>query len=195
MDPRPESGAAGGSRGAALPRRTDRARSRLRYAQLALAGLAVVIAVPLGAAVREDAPDPASPATGTGAPTEVRAELLAPATGSDLGMVVDAEVPTPARWSAPDGGERTGLLWVGPGLDRGAVLAVWVDADGEQADPPSDVPAGATGVLAGLSTVLACWAGLAVLGVAVRRRLAAVDDRRWAAEWARVEPLWRGGVL
>ena len=49
-----------------------------------------------------------------------------------------------------------------------------------------------TGVLAGLTTLFACWGLLAVAGSVWRARLAARDRRDWAADWARVEPSWSG---
>jgi hypothetical protein len=55
------------------------------------------------------------------------------------------------------------------------------------APAPSPV---ATGVIAGLGTLAACWSLLGLAGALWRSRLAARDARETAREWARVEPFW-----
>lgn len=166
---------------------TDRARRTLRRARFLLGVLAVAVAVPVGVAAAGAIPAPLAGGA------MVRAELLAAAPVNPSTAVVGAEVPTPARWSTPDGGVRTGLVWVEAGLAPGATVTVPVDAFGSAAAPKvrAEDP-GVTGVLAGIATVLVCWTLLAIAAAAYRIRLDAIDDHSWAAGWAHFEPIWSG---
>lgn len=185
-----------GSRSRTLQRSTDRARRRLRRLsrlQLVLAGVVGAVGIAIGAGALDGEQD--GPGVATEPMPPVVAELLAPAHETAQPMVVGAEVPTPARWAVPGGGQRTGHLWVEPGLERGVTVPVWLDASGEPAESPgTTTEAGVSGLVAGIGAVLGGWFVLAVLAAVARGRLAAADDRRWAAEWARVEPLWSGRV-
>jgi hypothetical protein len=145
------------------------------------------VAVPAGLAAAEQP----APALAAGV-VVVQAELLEPGPAPEL-AVVGSAVPTPARWSVPGGGTRTGLLWAEAGLDRGASVTVAVDAAGRlvDADAGTEDPR-TTGILAGIGVLLCCWAVLAAVSAGWRSRLAALDSSRWAADWARVEPVWSG---
>lgn len=167
-------------------RPTDHARRALRRAQLLLGALAVAVAVPVGVAAASSAPAPPT------AVVTVPAELLAPAPAPEV-AVVNMAVPTTAHWSTPDGETVTGTVWAEAGLAQGAVVAVVLDAVGRPVEPAArfEDPA-VTGSLAGAATLVTCW-GLLGLGLAASRaRLAALDSTRWAADWARVEPIWSG---
>lgn len=61
---------------------------------------------------------------------------------------------------------------------------------------PSVTGAGATGdgSLAALGTLLVGWTLVACTGTVGRRRLDEWESARWAAGWARVEPVWSGRV-
>ena len=96
-----------------------------------------------------------------------------------------------ARWTAPDGRERTGRIPVGARMAAVRTVRLWVDAAGSPADPPLNhrqvVALEATAVViatATLGIMLLClaWAGRRLLD---RRRLAA-----WEAAWAAVGPQW-----
>jgi hypothetical protein len=50
--------------------------------------------------------------------------------------------------------------------------------------------AGSTGLLAGLATFVTNGILLSVYSAAWNRKLAVLDARRWASEWAVVEPMW-----
>ena len=54
---------------------------------------------------------------------------------------------------------------------------------------PTDDPQ-AAGVTAGLATLMLCWVLLGLGAAWWDRRLTALDLRRWAADWASVEPRW-----
>lgn len=167
-----------------LIRTTDRARSAIRRAQLLLGALAVAIAMPVGMAAAAMTPAP-TPGVGT-----VRAELLQPSPAPEIALV-EAATPTSARWSTPDGETRTGLVWAEAGLAQHTQVTVAVDDQWWPVGPQIDVEDPAvTGLVAGITTVLICWALLAVLASAWRARLAARDDTDWTYGWARVEPFW-----
>lgn len=184
MDPHPPRDA--DDPGGSLIRLTDRARRALRRAQVLLGALAVVIAIPVGAAAAGAVSTPPADA-GT-----VQAVLLAPAT-TPAAAVTGAQIPTPARWAMPDGGMRTELVWVESGLAPGTTVTVPLDAFGGAAAPkirPEDPRV--TGVLAGTATLFVCWALLAIAAAVGRARMDAIDDRSWATGWAEVEPIWSG---
>ena len=119
---------------------------------------------------------------------QVPAVLLAatPATGYDDGQVR-------ARWTAPDGTRRTGLVPAPSGARAGRTVAVWVDAAGRAAGPPvrlwqvwgQAVLAAALACL-GVGLIVLC-AGLLAHNLVDRRRLAA-----WDANWRATEPQWTG---
>jgi hypothetical protein len=169
----------------ALLRATDHARVLLRRAELLLALLAVLIAVPVGvlaATARAAAPEPG--------PATARAELLEPAHSPEV-AVTGALVPVAAQWIDPRGELRSGTVRAPAGLPAGASVAVALDGSGALAEPsPPIAGPAATGLAAGAGVLVICWTVLALAGAIWRSRLAARDDRRLAREWARVEPVW-----
>ncbi|MDT7652016.1 MAG: hypothetical protein QOI36_3422 [Pseudonocardiales bacterium] len=168
-------------------RTTDLARRAVQRAALVLGALAVGLAVLVGAAAAGyQVP---APAPGT---LIVQAELLEPSPSPEAAMV-NADLPTRARWTAPTGVPRTGLLRAEAGLARGALIPIAVDAAGVVVDARTHTAEPQlTALTVGLSTLLACWTVLAIVVTVCRARLEAVDAQQWAAEWARVEPEWSG---
>ncbi|MCO1656914.1 Rv1733c family protein [Pseudonocardia humida] len=168
-----------------LLRATDHARALLRRAQLALAVLAVLIAVPVGVlagASRADAPAPHH--------DTARAELLEPALPAEAAVAGDL-VPVEAHWLGPRGELHWGTLRAPAGLPAGASVTVALDDSGAIVPPPPPVAGPtATGLAAGLGTLAICWSVLALAGAIWRARLAARDNRALTREWARVEPVW-----
>jgi hypothetical protein len=102
-------------------------------------------------------------------------------------------IPVPARWTAPDGTQRTGTIVTDSTSRPGTVVTVWTDRAGNiTSGPPSADAAAARGFGAGLATVVGvaslftcCW--LIVVRRLERRRLAL-----WRIEWLQVEPQWSG---
>ena len=99
-----------------------------------------------------------------------------------------------ARWTAPDGQVRTGLVFVPDGAAAGSTVMVWVTATGQLTDPPLQ-RSQITG-----RTELSEAAAVAVLAITlftvglVGRRL--LDRRRlaaWEAEWLTTGPRWSPG--
>ncbi|GAB3308043.1 membrane protein [Geodermatophilus aquaeductus] len=104
-----------------------------------------------------------------------------------------ARRPATAVWTGPGGVEHRGPVWVPAGSTAGAAVAVWLDGAGNRALPPlspGEVTGRAVGRGLGTSTALAVAAVGAHL--AVRALLDRSRSRRWAAEWAAVEPVWTG---
>jgi hypothetical protein len=121
-------------------------------------------------------------------------------------LIDSAPVPTPvtddslissgspgvrARWTAPDGTERTGPVPADPGTTAGTTVPLWLTASGEPAPAPlnsSDVVT--TGVLAGIF----CWLAAAIVlvtGYWVGRLI--LDRRRgsqWDHEWTTAGQKW-----
>ncbi len=98
---------------------------------------------------------------------------------------------SPARWRAPDGKVRTGLVYVPGGATAGSTVLVWVTQSGRQSDPPLQraqvtdrTQLAEELAVAGLAAALVLVAGLtrAVLNA---RRLAG-----WDADWLATGPRW-----
>jgi hypothetical protein len=120
----------------------------------------------------------------------VQALLLADA---DQVAQVYGEDPAsvPARWTGPNGIQRTGPVIPPPAARAGTTIVIWTDVYGDpMLGPPSSPSASATGVgLASAALVIAAY-GAILLSV---RRL--MDRRRmvlWQREWRDVEPRWSG---
>jgi hypothetical protein len=96
-----------------------------------------------------------------------------------------------ARWTAPDGAERTGAVPAQPGERAGSTVMIWADAAGRLTGPPLEaqqvrgrafLAAVVAPVVLGL---LLLTAGQLAHFLLVRRRLAA-----WDAEWRATGPQW-----
>ncbi|MDR3036274.1 MAG: hypothetical protein LBV78_24805 [Kitasatospora sp.] len=99
--------------------------------------------------------------------------------------------PVRARWTAPDGTARTGMVTAQPGQRAGSTVLVWADAAGRLTAPPL------TAVQVRDQAVMVAVATAMVLGLLVwcagelahyllgRRRMAA-----WDAEWRAIGPKW-----
>ncbi|HEV7189384.1 MAG TPA: hypothetical protein VGN28_15945 [Blastococcus sp.] len=96
-----------------------------------------------------------------------------------------------AEWTTPAGAPRDGTVLVAPGTPAGKALTIWVDRAGRLTDAPLD----GTGVAASAASVavlplvglpLLAWTchGCLCFVLNVRR------ERRWAQDWAAVEPQW-----
>lgn len=99
-----------------------------------------------------------------------------------------------ARWTAPDGTPRTGMITVASDAPAGSTVRIWIDNTGWQTHRPmahKDVigrailAAAFTPVIVGL--LLVC-AGTVAYGALRRRRLAA-----WEMEWSVKGPQWSRG--
>jgi hypothetical protein len=108
--------------------------------------------------------------------------------GSEGGV---AEAGANASWTGPDGVEQTGEVVAPAGTKAGSTVSVWLDAQGKRTSQPltgGDAMARSVGIA--VLTFLGL-SGLA-LGVQLSFRIALNRGRirRWAREWAAVEPGW-----
>jgi hypothetical protein len=123
---------------------------------------------------------------------QVDAELLADPTvitrGSDD---IPPSSRAPVVWSGPAGGERTGDAAVSLSARAGSTVRIWVDQDGDLTSRPLDAAdAVAQAVAAGAVVYLWTSTSAAAVYLAFRASLDRRRLRRWAAEWAAVEPEW-----
>jgi hypothetical protein len=127
--------------------------------------------------------------------THVQAVLLQnvpdPTRGAGYTDVSSASVPVRAEWPLPGGGVREGLVLAAPGAPAGSTVPVWVDRAGALVAPPLDragIPgsAVAVGALPLIGLPVLTWLLYALCCTALN----AYRDRRWARDWATVEPVW-----
>jgi hypothetical protein len=96
-----------------------------------------------------------------------------------------------ARWTAPDGRQRTGEVPAPVGSRAGYQELIWVDDSGRLAYPPIGEGQIASRVIAVVALTPAILAVLLLgVGWVIRRLLDRRRMTRWAAEWSAVEPLW-----
>jgi hypothetical protein len=110
---------------------------------------------------------------------------------ADSGYVGEVLSQVPARWTAPGGTKRTGLVLAAPGAAAGSQVMVWVNEAGQLTGPPlRDHQVAEQAVLAGV--VAAAFLGLALLcaGLFARRMLDARRIADWDAEWRVTGPRW-----
>jgi hypothetical protein len=174
-----------------LPRRgTDIVESVLGWALAVLAVVGGVLAVWIGLATHETVDRHADRQARTRTPAT--AELLDATIGMVPAGTVLPRVVAPVRWTAADGTPRTGRAMVEQGQGRGAAVTIRIDDRGEPVGEPvgsSDAVMG--GVIAGISAAALTGTALAGGWWLVRRATFALNARRWAVEWAAVEPQWR----
>jgi hypothetical protein len=101
-------------------------------------------------------------------------------------------VPTRARWTAPDGRQRTGELVTETAAPAGSEIVIWTDLHGDIVDTTHGrTPAGAA-VGAGLAVGLAIAGVYSSLLLVIRRSLNRRRMASWQLEWTVVEPRWSG---
>ncbi|RSD11665.1 Rv1733c family protein [Amycolatopsis eburnea] len=174
-----------------VPSRGSVARpsDRLQGGLLALVVLLALIALPVAASVGSETfvRQQAQSAQELGERTQVTATLLAD--GPELAVSPRSGVarngrPTDATWVLPDGTRRVGRVVADEGMLKGYTLAIWVDRDGNPADPPLS---GAAVVIDAVAVGLGLWlAALIVLAAAYRLSVFSLDRfryARWQQEW------------
>lgn len=127
---------------------------------------------------------------------QVSAELLegasAPKDNSDSLQVAGRAT---AGWTGPSGAHHTAVISVPVRAKAGSTHAIWIDRNGDRTTRPlssGDVVGRAVG------TAVLTYLGISMVAISAyllfRRRLDRSRSRRWAAEWAVVEPKWTGKV-
>jgi hypothetical protein len=115
----------------------------------------------------------------------MQAVLLADAGPIAIGFGVVPQVPVAARWTAPDGSPRTGVIVVAMSAPAGTAVSIWTDRAGNVVDPPREHE---QTVLRASVAVMVAGSGLVLLLLAVRAGVRRAVDRRrmagWDAEWS-----------
>lgn len=170
-----------------------RGSDRIQFAARVLLVVLVLAAVPVALAV----------ATATATQTRsladeqaasrhlVIATLQEDAAAADVADGAGAGAPVAATWTAPSGAEREGVVHVRAAGEAGTTVTIWVDEDGDVTTRPladADVVARAIGYSVPTFLGTSALAALGYLGV--RRVLDRSRIRRWATDWAVVEPVW-----
>lgn len=123
---------------------------------------------------------------------EVHAVLLRSAPPPILtDRAMSAMADEPARWTAPNGSVRAGLVPIPAGTRAGTTLLVWTDLQGRLTSPPllpSQV--GDQTALAALLAPAAFALALATGWMLVRRALNARRLAWWEAQWSTTGPSW-----
>ncbi|SFL43307.1 Rv1733c family protein [Geodermatophilus ruber] len=170
-----------------LKRGSDRVQFAARLLLLALVLLSLPLALTVGTVVRSDLL-----ASVDQQPERVRTTAVLTADAPVLvGSEPDYRPPTPARWTAPDGTPGEGTVPAQVGSRAGGTVPVWLTPDGKVTTPPLTAEQATQNavVLGGLA-----WVGMLIAGSAAHLALCWLLDRqrrrRWAREWAAVEPVW-----
>jgi hypothetical protein len=115
---------------------------------------------------------------------------------SSYGPYAVAPVPVRAVWSVPAGTSREGVVLVRPRTAAGTAVPAWVDRQGNLTRAPLDrtgIPSSAAvmGALPLVGVPVVTWILYAVLCVTLDTH----RERRWAHDWAAVEPDWHSRLL
>jgi hypothetical protein len=173
-----------------LRRGSDRLQFLARVLLVGIVLAAVPVSLAVGTAVHTQAR--AEAAVDAAVRHRVVARLLeAPPRLTDEVWVAGGRERGTAVWTDPAGLEHRGPVSVPARAAAGHTVLIWVDGDGNRTRPPlsaSDVRNRAVGQ--GFATLC----GISVLGVGgylwARALLDRSRSRRWAVEWATVEPVW-----
>jgi hypothetical protein len=175
-----------------LKRGTD----RLQLAARVLLVLTLVTAIPIALAVLTASytQGRAVAAAETAERHQVTATLLADATASTDSA--DPEAATaPVTWTLPSGAVSEDVLAVPRGATAGSPVRIWIDDSGEVTRRPAtsgDAAAQAFGL--GLLTLMAISLAATTAYLLFRTVQERGRSRRWAEDWALVEPVWTGKV-
>ncbi len=122
---------------------------------------------------------------------KVEAVLLQDTPGPYYTLYGPVAMPALARWSAPDGSARVGLVKATAGGHAGAKVAIWTNQSGKPAGPPPRHGQESTQeALAAMSAffltgLVLLVAGMVALGTVSRRKLAS-----WDTDWQVTGPTW-----
>lgn len=112
-----------------------------------------------------------------------------PATDGAVSPSLSATVR--ARWTGPDGAERTGTVPADPGTKAGSTVSIWLTDSGDPAEAPMSQPDVTTAAV--LSGFFAWLVAIVILFAAYRTGRFLLDRRRvrrWDLEWATVGEKW-----
>jgi hypothetical protein len=101
--------------------------------------------------------------------------------------------PVRARWTAPDGRIRTGLVYAPPGARIGSRLRIWVTLGGRLASRPlQGFQVTDRADLAGLGAAAGFGVVLLIGGIEASRWLHRRSLAAWDARWRATAPQWTG---
>lgn len=109
------------------------------------------------------------------------AVLLAPTEPAVIGDVSAHTQSVQARWQAPDGTQRAGVIDAGPALKAGDQVGIWLDQAGNPVSQPMTAST-ALGLAIGFGALI--WAGGTVALLLVYWGVRSILDRARAAAWA-----------
>lgn len=120
-----------------------------------------------------------------------QAVLLADAGPIAVGFAVVPQIPVAARWTAPDGSPRSGLVVVAMSAPAGTAVPIWTDRAGNVVDPPREHEQ--TVLRASVAATVAGFV-VAMLLTGVRAGVRRTVNRRrmagWDAEWSELASRW-----
>lgn len=177
-----------------LKRRSDRLQVMARVLLVCALTTSVPVALAAGSAAHAQARGQA--AAESAARHQQDARLLEDAVVTSNGTDTDvATAAAKAVWAGPNGEQRHGFVPAPVGAKAGSLVRIWVDRNGQRAGKPlsdGEVTFRSVG-----------WAVVTLVGFCVvagaayscfRVGLDRSRSRRWAAEWAAVEPRWNRQV-
>jgi hypothetical protein len=177
-----------------LKRGSDRLQVMARVLLFCALTMSVPIALAAGSAAHAQARSQAAAESATRHRQDARLleDAVVASDGTENSIAI-AEAD--AVWAGPSGEQLQGLVPVAAGTKAGSLVPVWLDRDGHRTGQPlSD---------ADVRFRFVGWAVLTLVGVCVfavasytgfRVGLDRSRSRRWAAEWAAVEPRWNRQV-
>lgn len=178
-----------------LKRTSDRLQhlGRILLVCVLLTGVAIALAVATAAYTQGVAKAAAQAATRHQVTAELTEDAKPPAAESSSASGWGTASVT---WHDPAGGPHRSVLSVPAGAQAGSTLFVWVDGSGDRTTRPiTRGDAVYAGIGYGLVTYLAITAVALTAYRLFRGSLDRGRSRRWATEWAAVEPVWSRTVL
>jgi hypothetical protein len=171
-----------------------RTSDRLQFLARVLLACSLLAAAPISLTVATvaytEARDEAATEVADRHPVPARLLADAPLPAGDA-RDSDARTAGNAVWTDPDGAEHRGTVVVPVGTRAGQTVSVWYDGNGRRTHAPmtaGDVTGRAAGQGSGTFVILCvvAWGAYLWLRLLLDRSRA----RRWAADWASIEPVW-----
>jgi hypothetical protein len=102
------------------------------------------------------------------------------------------QAPVPARWTAPDGTPRTGLVVPTTAASAGTSTVIGTDAHGTPLPPAVGQDASTNAVVAAVMVMVGVATVASFLILLLRRHLDRIRMSRWQRDWLLLEPTWSG---
>ncbi|MFC5061692.1 hypothetical protein [Actinomycetospora atypica] len=171
-------------RPSALRRRSDRIETAVHRLAVLVLVLMVPVVVVLGQAGARHAADVAATVRATAHPVVATAGTAPPPVADPAMAYGGALLAVPVTWVGDDLRVHSATMPLGPAVDAGRQVPLWVDADDRPVDPPASAgDATAEGVIDGVAVLVATLAVLVGLLVGVRTALDRGRLRKWDADW------------